>query len=482
VIPWTIPARTPTVSRPPVAPAGPRLPGLLLASLLLPGLLLVAPGTARCGDDAPLSDGVVARTDGRDVSYAELCLFAVADARADLRSRASIASQVLEMVVEERLARQTARRHGVSVTRADLEAFVDELARERSADLERLRRSLSPREAERRLVHLLLVRRVEATGLRLGDLRPAARIEAPFPIAGPHVVAALEPGVVLSVEGEPVATLELGERLLSAGGAARAAETLDRACRTSLVAAHGWQLTPQAMPAEIEFVERLWSKERDYEAEPVWETRVLHGGKEAAPPPTHGDLLESPYYRALFGLVRHLRAAATGADVSAEIAREREGLYGPSVLVSWVRIEFADRPSPFDPATTRTLRQARALARTLRQRLVQGDAIERLSEEFASRGETGTSFTRERLHGTGASRLVYDRAAALADGEISAPFETLSELNVLVRHELRPAAPTAEIEPVARERLARRRAREWLEAAISDGARVIRARTLPEGR
>jgi hypothetical protein len=422
---------------------------------------------------------VVARADGRDLAYDDLCRFAVQDARADLRSATSIATQVLEMLVEERLLGQAASARGITATRADLAAFVQDLERTHADELARLRASLRPGELERRLHHLLLRRRLEAAGVEVAALRRDAVVETAFPVAGGHAVLPLAEGVVLRVSGEPVADLVLGARLLEAGGAARAEEILERAVTALLAEAHGWLIDPAEMAVEIRFVERLAEREREYEPETVWETRVFHGHGQAAPEPSVEELQASPYYRALFGLVRHMRRAATEADVAAEIERERGALFGASAVVTWIRVPFQDRPSPFEPGPTRTAREARALARELGRRLAT-ESPDALSAALAARGEGDVEVQRTRLHGTPASRLVFERARTLAPGEVSAPFETLAEVNVLRLESLHPPPSGTEVEPVARERLARRRTRAWVDGAVSDAARVVRRRPLPE--
>ena len=82
---------------------------------------------------------------------------------------------------------------------------------------------------------------------------------------------------------------------------------------------------------------------------------------------------------------------------------------------------------------------------------------------------------RLRLYQTDRSRLLLDRALALADGELAPPFETLSEVHVLQREALYDAPAFEEIEPLVRERVARERVRQWLDDAMED-PEVVRLR------
>ena len=61
-----------------------------------------------------------------------------------------------------------------------------------------------------------------------------------------------------------------------------------------------------------------------------------------------------------------------------------------------------------------------------------------------------------------------DRAQAVQDGQVAPLFETLSEVHLLRREGAEGAPAFEEIKLLVRERLARERVRDWLEAKMGD--------------
>jgi parvulin-like peptidyl-prolyl isomerase len=78
--------------------------------------------------------------------------------------------------------------------------------------------------------------------------------------------------------------------------------------------------------------------------------------------------------------------------------------------------------------------------------------------------------------------IQYEQAERLHDGEVSAPFETLSEVHVVKRVAQHAARTLPEVAAHVRELLARRRAREWIEKKIEDPDWVRIRWPLPERR
>jgi hypothetical protein len=76
--------------------------------------------------------------------------------------------------------------------------------------------------------------------------------------------------------------------------------------------------------------------------------------------------------------------------------------------------------------------------------------------------------------------VLYEHAARLRDGDVTSPFETLTEVHVIQRIGLRPARTLDEVRSYIIDQIARREAREWINERVKDETYVQLRWPLPE--
>lgn len=437
--------------------------------------LLVAGGARAEDEEVAWKPEVVARVGEKPLTWDELCRAAVDHLAPALEIPESTASSVLQRVIRECVV-------AAECTRREIEATAEEIAA-RWAELDAKTRGatrgtkglrdvmaehvVAESAVRARLADEVRGRKLLAAGVNLTDLEKAAEVRVFLPTALGPAASGGPPEVVLVVDGNPVDRTTFGRRLLANLGAGRVRSILDAECRSRLAADAGARLSPEAMVEELRHQDRLAPFEARFDPEPVWETVFVHRGRTERHERTPEALPESPYARSLFGLLKRFREEATENEVRLAWRRGKEGVYGPHARATDLEIRFrAPGDAAFSKAPARTRREALKLARRLKRELDGGLAFDELADRYAA--DDDVAVKRLRLYQTDHARLLLDRVLALEDGEIAAPFETLSEVHLLRREALLDGPPFEEVEPLVRERLARERVRTWLDDRMED--------------
>lgn len=498
-----------------------RLRPALWTLLLLPCLAGPLSAPAHAADDAdlpPLPPGVVAivkagpsDTQGVHLTFDGFCLSAGQQSLADLKRQRSGPRAVLEQLIEELMVRQEAKRLGIVVTDEDVDkrwrdwdnqlrvksngavTLEDELEKQGTTDA----------EFRAQVAHMLRKERIAADMHWLGKQMPAndsarlrqisiviATLRDKTPVQyGVLLVenvqqhtkpAKLAPGVVATVRGVPITMAEYGRALVIRLPASKVREYLDRECKTALMTLKGIGLDDAQLQQEIQHLEKLWPLERELQRDEVWRTVSFKDRFETQFSMTMADVKQSRYARGLLGLVRKMREEVTNADVEKEYQKQRKGRYGPYLVVQDISIGFAQKEG-FSTGG-RTLVQARHIANGFARRLAEGISFDKLSAEVNARRDRTMQAARIHLVKTDEDLVLYEQAARMRDGDVSTPFETLAEVHVMKRIGARPARTLAEVAPHAREMLARRRAKQWIEDKLRDPDWVRLRWPLPQRR
>lgn len=473
---------------------------LAAAALALAALSLAVAGPARAAPDepaeAPLPDGVVAKVGELTLTYDGLCQAAVQHMLPRLRSERSGPRAILEEIIEEMMVEQECERLGIAVTSADVDKKWEDLnaqIRRTSGGEQTLvdvirEQGSSTEEARARLLHVLRKERVAEHPSHLGKTLPSddglrlrqvtfvidtllrrSQIEYGVPIVEhverdpPRPPAVLAPGVVATVNGAPITTAHYGQQLVLRLPSDDVREILDQECKTALMVAEGVRLTDAELEQELAHLRELWPLERDFQQHVAWQTVTFSDRFQAEFKIREEDVFKHRYYRGLLGLVRRMRVEVTDADVAREFEDGRDTRYGAYLIVTDVKITFAQERSSFVATKVRSKREALELARQVAQSLARGIPFSKIASDINNLRDPTYTATQVRLYNTDRDRLLYDYAAGMKDGDISSPVETLSEVHVLRREESRPARNPAEIRPILVERIARQKARSWLE-------------------
>ena len=447
------------------------------AVLALAGLLVLssvaAPRLHAEEEELAWAEAEVARVDGTPVTWDELCLAAVDHLTPALRIPESTASSVLERVIRELVVAAECGRREILVTPEEIQAGwsrLDARTRNATGGAKGLRDVMAEHVVAESAVRARLAdevrgRKLVEAGISLSGLEKSADVRIFLPTSRGPAAPDGPTGAVLRVEGQVVDRSTFGRRLLANLGAGRVRSILDAECRARLAAPD--RLTPAQMVVELQHQDRIAPLEAQFDPEPLWETVFVHRGRTERHERTSEELPESPYARSLFGLLKRLREEATEADVHQAWRRGREGVYGPHLLATDLEIRFRSRgDAAFGGAPARTRREALKLARSLRAELEAGRRFDDLALRFND--DPDISVQQLRLYQTDRARLLLDRGLALEDGELAPVFETLSEVHLLRRRALVAAPPFESVEPLVRERLARERVREWLDASMED--------------
>jgi hypothetical protein len=242
---------------------------------------------------------------------------------------------------------------------------------------------------------------------------------------------------------------------------------LDAACRGALAQAAA-PLSEDEAREEVRRLLALAPLEARFDPEPRWETiAVLKGGPERWRRSPEAAV-RSPFTRSLLGLVRRFREEAKLQDVRDAWEIGRRGLYGAHVEVTDLAIAMRTAGDDLVGGTRRSRAEALALAAEFQAGLRRGASFDSLLARVEEAGRDDLRVERLRLYATDRHVLLRERALGLADGEVSAPIETLAEVHLLRREREVAALPFEDLEPLVRERLARERAGRWLDDRLAD--------------
>jgi len=102
------------------------------------------------------------------------------------------------------------------------------------------------------------------------------------------------------------------------------------------------------------------------------------------------------------------------------------------------------------------------------------DQIVREVNQRRVQGRPDGTFHARRLtvRNTATGRLLFEHAKEMEDGQLSRPFETLSEVHVMRREKFVPAPRYEDVVDLIRQGMAQRRTHVWLEEQTSNPERV----------
>lgn len=473
------------------------LPRAALGLLVLLCTTLPAAGDEPTGQDLP--EGVVARVLGSDLRQDDFYLTLVQHVQPDLLTSRHGPRAVLDQMAEELLVLVRCRALGLEVTDADLRRKEEELDREirsRSGGRKRLADIVADQgtsQAEFRLSLMHELRKDRLANQRLGGTLPAdehqrlnqvklviakllqeARVTYGLPVEEQPEPTALPDGAVALVDGHPITRLQYGRQLALRLPPGEVREYLSRECQIGLMVRRGAQLDDAALADEIERMRERWPIERTIQREAEWEDVSFEDRFRALFKVPIERIGASRFYRGLFGLVRQMRESVTQAEARAEYQDGLAGRFGPHVLVTDIKIQFQQERNPFG-TRARSRREALELAHGVVSQVASGVPFERVVGDIRSRQDPTYTALRIRVYDTLADEPIWKQIAGIQDGELTSPFDTLSEFHIVRRE--RPVAGRTfeELEPLLIDYEARQKARTWLADQLED-PEVVRVR------
>ncbi|MDJ0522649.1 MAG: hypothetical protein QNJ90_11330 [Planctomycetota bacterium] len=474
-------------------------------------LLLAAIALPAAADELP--DGVVAEVRGRKLTFEGFSIAATQQATREIKRSRSGPRAVLEQLIEELMVVQECKKLGIAVTQADVRKLWNEWdgkLRRTSGGTRTLRdeiqdRGTTEREFVEQMWHIIRKERIAAhpkylgktlpkdenarlrqVGIVIAEIRKAAKIQYGIETID-HVQQKQKPddlgaGVVAAVNSEPITNKQLGRALIIRLPGQKVREYLDKECKTALLSIKGVRLSDAELEAEVEHLRKLWPLERELQRDEVWRTVSFKDRFETQFNMTMDDVRKSRYSRGLLGLVRNMRPEITEEEIRAEFERQQSGRYGAHILVYDIEIQFAQKKGLMANQGLPSYRDARKIANKLSSQLARGDSFDKVANDVNMRRRAWIQAKRIRIYNTDRDITLREQAERMRDGDISSPFDTLSEVHVMKRVGLRPARTLAEVRPHVVEMLARRKARTWIEEKLKDPAWVRLRWPLPERR
>lgn len=474
-------------------------------------LLLVVAALPTAVSAAELPPGVVAEVRGRKLTFDGFCIAATQQATREIKRSRSGPRAVLEQLIEELMVVQECRKLGIQVTKEDVDDLWrewDRKLRTTSGASRTLRdeikdRGTTEREFVEQMWHIIRKERIAGHPKYLGKLLPADEqsrlnqigiviatvrkgtkvqygIQTIDHVQQKQKPDDLGPGVVAAVNGEPITSKQLGRALVIRLPGQKVREYLDKECKTALLSIKGVNPTDEELDAEVKHLRELWPLERELQRDEVWRTISFKDRFETQFNMTMEDVRKSRYSRGLLGLVRNMRPTVTDAEIKAEYEKQQDGRYGQHILVYDIEIQFAQKKGLMANQGLPSYRDARKIANKLSARLASGESFDKVANEVNMRRRAWIQAKRIRIYNADRDLTLRQQASRMRDGDVSSPFDSLSEVHVMKRVGLRPARTLAEVRPHIVETLARRKAREWIEEKLKDGAWVRLRWPLPE--
>lgn len=398
-----------------------------------------------------LPDHVVARVEGRELTYDDLCIAAFERVRHRLLDKGSLATTHLRWLIERRVLEHHARRLGLRVSDTEVQEHV------RAVGDDRLKELRMSREELRAAIRDQLLR--EHVGLQ--DEDPPVAFSVPLGLPGEQ--RAMPPGVLVEIgasDEDPltITTLELGGELIRPGTPPDGQEVIYEKIESMLLEDAGFDLTDEAFEREIALQRRHWSAYRRLAAQAALEDVTYEDWLYAKHRMTVERMKSSRYWPGYLALVRHMRESTTAEAVRAEYERKQETHWGRYLLVTVIREEKA--------------REGPGSVRDLRRRLAAGAAFTHVVRELNDACDPSYRAVRRRIRPSGDDLELWRRATALEAGELAGPFQTGTHVVLLRLESAYPAPSFEEIEVVVRESIARSKARAWLDSRLRDARRV----------
>jgi hypothetical protein len=470
--------------------------------------LLVAGRPVRAED--PPADWV-AQCGGQILTMRGLAAVAVDRVGAELLEMASGPLSILRVMVQENMVAQEAKTLGVAVSEAEVDRSWSDLARTvhtqsggtKTLDDVIREQGSTVRETRDNLREQLLKEKVAAHPKYLGKTLPTdaktriaqaeivaeqiaktATVRFGIPVAMQPEAVDLGPDVVAEVSlpnraPERITRRDFGLALVRRLPADRVREMIEQECQSVLT--KSMALTEEEMATAIEEERVRWNDWRKQTEQIAFRDVSYDDWVKMKYRLSLEDLRKDRYFRGQFGLLRHFRQAveADPATVRAEYEKAREGMYGEAYEVSDVQISFLQENALINPQRQRTRKEALRIANDLLSKSATGVSFDMLMREVNDARDPTFRAQRRLLRNTDNDRLLYEQVRQLKDGETTRT-ETLSEVHVLRRERHVPAPSFEEVRSHVVERLTNLRAREWLQARMTDESTVRIRWPLPQ--
>ncbi len=458
--------------------------------------LLVLPAPFAAADPEP--ENWVARVRTKDgdryLSRSRLAAAVYWRIRSQLKQPGAGPLTILRQFIEERVVLQEARRLGIQVTRADVEAKYRELdaqVRQMSngaktlQDVIRREGKTTPTDFMDGLHYMLVKERVAShqrwigklpanenaklaqIGVVVAELMKNAKVEYGVPCALQAEPTPMGPNEVVKVNGEPITVNDYGEELIKRLATKEIQAIIEEECKSVLTMERA--LTPEQMDAVIKKEREEWEKVRGLATQEVLHTLPYEEWVRLQYKLEVANLRNDRFYRGLFGLMQHFRGTVTDEAVRKDWEENRDTVWGDRYLVTDFVIAFSPRNQALlGSQGGRTYKEALKAANELLRRIHGGEDFDKLMNEVAEQKNASYLVKRIGVRNTGNEVHLYEQAKLLQDEQVSRPFETLTEVHVL-RREKRIRPPTFdEVSDSIRARLAKREAHDWLEERMTD--------------
>jgi len=469
----------------------------------------------------------VAIVAGKTLTFEMFCRAAHQHAVPHLLSSGSIERRILLQVVDERIVAMEAEALEVAVTSDDLRQRYrewDQPIKDKSNgmrtldDLMRERRTTA-QEFWSQMRHQLTLERVanhriylngklsKHRGKRLGEialvleqLRKQSVVEIGGALADPvprhwRRNVKLENGdwaaTVKNAKNSPIAPrtitkIQYGEQLILRLSSGAVREILDRECKTALMASGELSLTKAQFDEEVEVQKKIWLLERQLTSTEAWRSLSYEEFVKVKYQLPLEAMRENRYYRGHYGLLRRFRNTTNTPDAEVNKAYEekRDTTWGPYILVTDIAIGFAQKKGPFGSRSGRLRKEAVRLARQVPQQIAKGVPFSQVVSTINAKKDPTFKAERRRLRATKSDpkrgglapdQILFERVSAMKDGQLSGIIDTLSDVHLLKRESAHPAPKRADVLPLVREGIARRKARTWLGDKLLDTS-VVRIR------
>lgn len=493
---------------------------LLLLALLA---LVLAPALPGHAEDDPWVAQVFDPGTGqwRSLTRSRLAAAVAWRMRTSLQEPGSGPTTILRQMVEERAVRQEARRLGLTVSKAEVDAAyvrLDKQVREQSRGAKNLKQMIlqdnksTVAEFRVSLAHQLLKEKIAEHPSNLGDTLPKAQQRR---IAQTEVVITellkrtdvkygwktalqqdptpMDVGIVAKVlvypgplpppeqrtaEGDPITMHEYGEDLVLRLPASQVKQIVEEECKAALTTQVA--LSIEDMTKVVEEERERWQQWRELTTQEAYRSLAYDEYVKMKYKLDVDQMVEDRYFRGLFGLVQQERTKLTPEEIKEEYLANKDTLYGDAILVTDVEIAFAPQNPLLGERGGRSRKEALGLGNEFLRTVHGGIPFDQMIRDINGRQDMSYRARRLRVRNTNTGRLLFSRADQLKDGQISRPFETLSEVHVMRREKFLPAQPFSEIKEIVREGMAQRRAHEWLQESLENEEAVKIRWPLPE--
>lgn len=479
------------------------IPVALIAILFLPAVTTAhADGE---GAQTPPSDWI-ARVGDQYLSRRRLAATVVWRVRQELMELGSGPLTILRQIVEERVVDQEARRLGLHVTNAEVDAKyreIDTKVRRRTNAAKTLREVIvreqnSSVEEFRQVLRLQLLKekvaghqtyigplpvdeksKIAQIEVVIGELLGRAKVAYGARTALQAEPSKLERGVIATVNGEPITLEEYGEELIARLATSRIKAVIRDECKALLT--RRWALSVEAMDAVIARERERWDQWRTMTTQEVLTSVSYDDYVKMQYRLAVEQLKQDSYFRGLYGLVEAFRQEVAPEQIREEYEAKKSSVYGDAYLVTDIQVKFVPRNDLLGPSGGRTRREALKLANTVVRQAHAQEPFEDIARDVNQKRDPTFFARRLRIRNTDNERLLYEQAKLLDDGQVSHPFETLAEVHVL-RREQRLEAPTyPQVEDMIRQGLALTKAHAWLEEQMTN-PELVEVRWPPEER